>query len=298
MKQLEQIFQFINKHPLAGKHKVKAYCRFFWWQFSQLFFPHETVVPFIGKTKLAAKKGLHGITGNIYTGLEDFNDMGFLLHFLRKEDLFADIGANAGSYSVLAAGCTGSRTIAFEPVPSTFSWLEKNIELNKLSNLVKAINIGLGSKREELFFTSNHGTVNHVVAENENGGDLLSTKVEVLPFDEISFTEGIPQLIKIDVEGFETEVLKGMNSTFQSQDLKAIIIELNGSGERYGYNEQTIHQNLLSLNFYPCRYDPFTRSLNQLEGFGSHNTIYIRDIDFARGRVQTADKFKIFSEAI
>ncbi len=94
MQQLKQVIKYINKHPLAGKHKLKAYYNFLAWQLSQFFFPIERVVPFVEGTKLAVKKGFSGATGNIYTGMQEFNDMGFLLHFLRPGDLFFDIGAN------------------------------------------------------------------------------------------------------------------------------------------------------------------------------------------------------------
>jgi FkbM family methyltransferase len=294
--ELKQILNFLHHHPLAKRHKLRAYARFVKWQVSQLVNPREQIVSFLGKTKLVARKGLNGITGNIYAGLEDFSDMAFVVHFLRPEDLFADIGANAGSYTVLASGYSGSKTIAFEPVPSTFIWLEKNIVLNKLTDHVLAYNIGLGSKRGQMGFTSNFGTVNHVIAENELYQISDPVTVDVFTLDEIITNERVPLLAKIDVEGFETEVLAGMEKTLRSSDLKAIIIELNGSGLRYGYDESAIHQMLNSLNFLPYHYDPFTRSLFKLEKFGSHNTIYIRDIDFVKERIQKAKKIHLFSE--
>lgn len=147
IKQIFQIFQYINCHPLAGRHRFKAYYRFFSWQISQFIYPHEVVVSFLDKTKLVVKKGLTGATGNIYTGLHEFTDMGFLLHFLNKGDLFFDIGANIGSYTILSSGCRGVRTVSFEPVPSTFEWLKKNIAVNSLSNIVEALNIGIGSNK-------------------------------------------------------------------------------------------------------------------------------------------------------
>ncbi|MEJ7626598.1 MAG: FkbM family methyltransferase [Ferruginibacter sp.] len=79
-----------------------------------------------------------GATGNIYMGLHEFPDMGFLLHFLRSEDLFFDIGSNIGSYTILASGQVGAKTFAFEPVPSTFSALHKNILANNLESIVRA----------------------------------------------------------------------------------------------------------------------------------------------------------------
>ena len=295
--QIKQIVRFLNQHPLAKKHKLKAYSRFLNWQLSQSFFPREQIVSFLGETRLVAKKGLNGITGNIYAGLEDFSDMSFVVHFLIPGDLFADIGANAGSYTVLASGYSGAKTIAFEPVPSTFEWLKKNIELNNINNLVQTFNIGLSSQRGRISFTSNFGTVNHVVAENELSEIIHPITVDVHPLDEIVEGQKLPVLIKIDVEGFETEVLAGMHKTLKSEELKAIIIELNGSGYRYGYDEIAIHDMLGSFNFHPYHYDPFERNVSKLDHFGDHNTIYIRDVDFVKERIQKAKKIQLFSES-
>ena len=61
-----------------------------------------------------------GATGNIYTGLHEFEDMMFLLHLLRPGDIFVDAGANIGSYTVLASAVVGAKSISFEPVPPLF----------------------------------------------------------------------------------------------------------------------------------------------------------------------------------
>lgn len=295
MEGLKQIRSFIDNHPLAGKHQLKAYTKFAFWQLSQLLYPHETIVTFVGKTKLIATKGLTGATGNIYAGLHEFEDMGFLLHFLRPGDLFADIGANIGSYTVLASGYVGSRTLSFEPVPSTFNWLQKNIRINQIQDNVKAFNMGLGSGKQKLHFTSSFDTINHVVEKyNYNNESIVEVEVEAL--DAIAQIEGRPSLLKIDVEGYETEVIKGMTKTLQSSELKAIIIELNGSGIRYGYDESWIHKELSYYGFAPYRYKPFERQLMPLKRFENQNTIYIRGKDYVEQRLRTAKKVHIFSE--
>jgi hypothetical protein len=48
--------------------------------------------------------GMTGATQNIYVGLQEFVDIMLTLHFLRKGDLFLDMGANVGSYTILASG--------------------------------------------------------------------------------------------------------------------------------------------------------------------------------------------------
>jgi hypothetical protein len=75
--------------------------------------------------------------------------------------------------------------------------------------------------------------------------------------------------------------------------LKGIIIELNESGLRYGYDESLIHQKLLNHGFRPYQYQPFERKLNELSTFGSHNTIYLRDLEFVQNRIASAVAVKI-----
>jgi len=81
---------------------------------------------------------MHGATGNIYVGLHEFEQMAFLLHCLRSEDIFIDVGANVGSYTVLASAAVGAKTIAFEPIESEYNGLMANIELNGIAHLVDA----------------------------------------------------------------------------------------------------------------------------------------------------------------
>jgi cyclopropane fatty-acyl-phospholipid synthase-like methyltransferase len=57
---------------------------------------------------------------------------GFVLHLLRPADHFLDVGANVGSYTVMAAGSVGAFVTCVEPIPSTFAHFERNIALNGL----------------------------------------------------------------------------------------------------------------------------------------------------------------------
>ena len=240
--------QFILNHPLARKKKWQAFKRILNWQLGVRLLPFPIIYPFAGNCKLIVGKGMTGATGNIYCGLHDFEEMGFTLHFLRPDDLFADIGANIGSYAVLASGVIGATSLSFEPVPSTYAHLKDNIYINRLENKVHALNIGLGNTPGKLNFSTELDTVNHVLTNNE----VCKTSVEVpvRMFDDYC-TDIVPSLIKIDVEGFEYQVLKGATTTLQNSQLKAIIIELNGSGNRYGIDDTTIHQFLSSYNFKP-----------------------------------------------
>ncbi|MBC6112151.1 FkbM family methyltransferase [Pedobacter fastidiosus] len=284
---------FINRHPLAKKHLFKAYTKFLWWQIKSRASENLIEVPFLQETKFFAKKGLTGITGNIYSGLHEFEDMSFLIHFLRAEDTFFDVGANVGSYTILASGIKKAKTIAFEPIKVTWNILSKNVMLNHLEDLVICKNNAVGSEGKDLYFTNNLDTTNHMVTSIQEN----SSVVNVITLN--SFYEDYkPNLIKIDVEGFETEVINGASQLLNDNQLKAIIIELNGSGERYGYNEKDLHHHLTDYLFFPHSYDPFKRELVSLNSFGGFNTIYIRDIDFVRERLRTSLSFNVFNESI
>jgi FkbM family methyltransferase len=296
LKRLNLVLGHIDKHPLSKRHRLVAYKKLISWQIGQLIRPGEKVIPFVGNTCLAVNKGMNGATGNIYVGLHDFSEMGFLLHFLTTDDLFADIGANIGSYSVLASGVSKAKTIAFEPSEKTFKQLQKNIALNHIEDKVKAYNLALGSKKDTLLFTIAFDTVNHVIPHNSVASDIERVEIYVDTLDNLVEENVVPALIKIDVEGFETEVVNGMNRTLANERLKAIIVELNGSGQRYGYDENVIHKKLVLSGFDPYLYDPFQRNFSILKSYGDINTLYIRDIEFVKQRVLKAPKVTIFNE--
>lgn len=289
---IKDILKYISNHPLAKRNHVKAYWRFFSWQFSQRLFPRTIAYQLTEHSKIWVKKGMTGATGSIYTGLHEFEDMAFLMHFLRKESLFADIGANVGIFSVLATAECGAKTLSFEPAPNTYQWVEKNRTLNGVEALQKCFNIGVGAKEETVQFSTDLDTINHVVQESETG--VKSVTVQIRPFDSIAAEEGVPELVKIDVEGFEMPVIQGMQQTLSNPKLQAIIIELNGSGTHYGFDEKSIHENLQSHGFSPYQYEPFTRSLKAVTHWGTHNTIYIKDIALVSKRVKEAKKITVF----
>ena len=296
MKKIRITLGFILQHPLSKRHVLRAITRLLVWQIQSAIFKKLVVKTFISSVRFYAKKGLTGVTGNIYAGLHEFEDMGFLLHFLRPDDVFFDVGANVGTYTLLASGICEAKSFSLEPVATTFKFLEDNILLNNLAPKVTAINSGAGANEGFLNFSTDEDTTNHVVlADEQFRTDLI--KIPVITLDSL-LVSALPILIKIDVEGFETEVLKGMREILANTTLKAIIIELNGSGERYGYDENDIHNLILSENFNPCYYDPFTRTLIHTQGYGTHNTIYCRDFVFVTDRLKKASAFEIFGEVI
>lgn len=281
--------QYITEHPLTKQHKLSAIKRFVKWQLVSRVFSSGIVVPFTKKTKLIIRNGMAGATGNFYCGLHEFSDMAFTLHLLRKEDLFIDIGANIGSYTILASGHVGSKTLAFEPSPSTFENLKNNISINHIDGLVRSYNMALGSNKGQVNFTKSFDTINHVA----NPGEVDIIEVSVDKLDNILAEGEFPLLIKVDVEGFETEVIKGALNTLNCSQLQSIIIELNGSGARYGFDELEIHQKLVDYGFSRYTYEPFSRKLIPINDIKIDNYIYVKDLSFIEQRLKSAERINI-----
>jgi hypothetical protein len=87
------IARFVWSHPICRKGRLRAFARVAYWQVRSRL-QEDVVVPWIGGQRLIVRRGMTGVTGNIYAGLHEFADMALVLHFLRPDDdLFFDIGA-------------------------------------------------------------------------------------------------------------------------------------------------------------------------------------------------------------
>ena len=297
MKSLFLILRFIFSHPLTRKSKISACFRLLKWQVGSRLFPFPVLWPFVEGTRLIVTRGMSGATGNIYTGLHEFEEMGFLLHLLRPDDLFGDIGGNIGSYSILASGVAGAHSVGVEPVLSTFLNFRHNVAVNDLDSKIGLHHSGIGASPGKLYFTRDQDTVNHVVPE---GKSILeeTEEVNITTLDQL-FADRTPVLLKIDVEGYEMSVIQGAKVLLQQPALNCIIIEINGACNRYDVKEEEIHQSLLSNNFEPVSYDPFDRKLTPVKSFNPNgNTIYIRDRKWVEGRVLNAKKIQVLNKTI
>jgi len=279
--------KFFDQHPLTRDRKIAAIARFVRWQISSRIRSGSVVHEWIDGSKFYVRAGETGLTQNIYTGLQEFDDMGFLLHFVRGGDTFVDVGSNVGSYTILACAARGARGYAIEPVPSTYERLLNNMRLNGIDSRVVCLNIGIGSKRGRIQFTGGNDTTNHALPPGSS--DETSIAVEVHPLDEVLDGES-PTLMKVDVEGYETLLVEGAQQTLKKDSLQAVIMELNGSGSRYGWDESQIVEKMIAFGLNPYAYDPFHRTLRCLDGNKSPggNTLFLRDEAFVLERVKAA----------
>ncbi len=158
-----------------------------------------------------------------------------LMGELGAGDTFWDVGASLGVYSMIAARRVGDggRVVSFEPESRSFKWLGANLELNGLRN-IRALNLALGRAEAmvELTVTEFAGSGAHTLIAGQLGKDSSGTeKVRVARGDAIALELGLPtpNAIKIDVEGFEFDVLCGLGDLLSAPTCKALLCEIHFS---------------------------------------------------------------------
>jgi FkbM family methyltransferase len=286
--------RFILQHPIGRRHRGATLARVARWQLASRLINAPIAVPWIPGISILAERGHAGVTGNIYVGLMEFEEMGFLAHVLRPGDLMVDVGANEGIYALLAAS-RGAHVIAFEPIPTTFERLRRNISLNSLEN-VESFMAGVAEVPGELWFSADRGCENQILEEPpspEMGERAVYCRVETL--DRV--LNASPNLIKIDVEGSETRVLGGAANILCSEELYALIIEVSCEAEPPG---ASVFELLAEHGFSPMKYDPFARAIvdDPLGVSHGRNVLFVRDSAEIRRRLASSPSLEVIGETI
>jgi FkbM family methyltransferase len=281
----------LTRHPLNRDHRFAAAVRYLRWQIGSLIAPGQIAIKFVDDTLLLGSFGMTATSCNAFAGLYEFEDMAFLLHLLRADDLMVDVGANVGVYTVLAAGAAKARCISLEPSPETFGQLMRNIRLNGLEGRVEPHQLASGDRDGTVRFTRGLDAMNRVAGQTDSNVD----EVPVQRLDAIVAARAVTAL-KIDVEGFETNVIRGAASVLRQPSLLAVVMEQNGSGVQYGFDEEALHRELVASGFSLCRYDPFRRELSVAADSGSGrwgNSLYVRELEKVRNRLQQAPRYRV-----
>jgi FkbM family methyltransferase len=269
---ISRVAKQLMANPMnARSGRTAAVLRFLRYQFAVRLMPSGVVLPFVNGSVLFAQRGSTGVTGNWYGGLHEVDEMGFVLHALRPGDLFVDVGANAGSYTVLAAKGVGAEVIAIEPIPNTFARLTRNVALNGVDASVTCFEGGVSDGPAVIHFTADRDTMNHVAQAGEAGPTV---GVQVVTLDDLVGSRR-PAVVKIDVEGHELPVLRGADQTLSSSTLLGVVMETNGSGAPYGVSDQMLVDAMARHGFQPFGYEPFSRTL--IKPGEANNTIFVRD---------------------
>lgn len=174
-------------------------------------------------------KRSHRYVSGYWVGIYEMGLQQILARELKSGDTFYDIGANAGFFSLLAGRLVGpsGHVFAFEPLPENLASIRDQFSINSLSQcqlIPKAVSnlSGIAS----LIQAPNNSMGRIADAGKIDSENLLT--VDTITLDEFVQGNPAPDFIKLDVEGFETEVLAGAGKLLSSVAAPRFLIELHG----------------------------------------------------------------------
>jgi FkbM family methyltransferase len=195
---------------------------------------------------------------------------------LRPGDIFIDVGAHVGYFSMLAGGLVGpqGRVVSFEPEERNYGQLLGHIQSNGLSQ-VTAINAAVGERvgSAEFHFNSDNDGGHalwdvgmHALNPLSRGTPVIR-RVDIVSLDSIFGDEEIApaRVIKIDAEGSEHAVLLGARETLTRHPAAFVIVEINRFGlERMGTSEHALRATMMELGYETYAFDAPNRQIVRL----------------------------------
>jgi FkbM family methyltransferase len=249
--QSKSVVKFTWNHPANEQARMRALIRLAQFQARGRFLRRPTLARLGERSAIWAHLHRHASMKVVCANPPDHPEMLVWQRSLRSADLFVDVGANIGSY-VVWAGELGAEVIALEPAKDTFMLLGRNVALNGYP--VELIQAAAGAYCGTARFTAGRDTVNRVHPEGE-----IATKVVTI--DSVIGSRTVHGM-KVDVEGFEIEVLRGCMQALSDQRIKLIQLEWNASSlKAVGADRQPVVELLARFGYKLYRPDSSGRLL-------------------------------------
>ena len=162
------------------------------------------------------------------------------------EDIFYDIGANTGIYSCYVGKKSNNLVYCYEPFPKNIESLEKNLEINDINS--KILEVALMNENSNIKIDTKSGEAGEGKVQVSKDGKL---RVRSWKGDDLIREENLkkPTIMKIDVEGAELEVLRGLEKTITESNPK-IFIEIHKKELRdFGSSEKEVIEFLENLDY-------------------------------------------------
>ena len=286
---------------IARKHKFRVIFNILILQIKKNFSKN----PFVFKTCTNTFAYVHknidtsGVSGLFYTGLIEASEIMCAWHLVRQNDIFFDIGANQGSWGLVLC----AKKIychEFEPSSETFQSLKKQISFNKdFKDYLLPHKLAVSNKNGTVQFTVGRGPNNHIRSDSSLK-TLKSSyeKVKVSTLDSLAEKYGYPNIIKIDTEGFSSEVLEKGIKVLKHKCLKALFIE---TFRKYAIRTEKfieMERMLAYYGFSPYFFDISKRTLTLINNpnEGEQDTIYLRNNEENLSLIKESKPLKIFNK--
>lgn len=238
----------ILSHPCNKGSKINALFRLVWWKINQILFKLPTVVELTSGTKCICYPNSSYGGMVVYTRLPEYNEIKYFTEEIKSDSIVIDVGANIGVYSLIAAAKSSKGKIySFEPLQRPLDNFKENIAINNFEKRIEVYNSVVSDHvGHEYFKEQKESEISHISFEDKKG-----SKIKSITLDSFIKTSKIRKvdIIKIDVEGAELKVLKGMRDSLQKKIVKTIILEVNKNEKSYGYSPRDLFEYLSAFSY-------------------------------------------------
>lgn len=202
--------------PASRGHRFRAAWRTVHFDVRTRVLRRVTVAPLGDHSRIIAYPGETNSPHAVYRNPPNPREMYAWRRHLRPDDLFIDVGANIGIYTIFALDL-GAKVIACEPDPHNFLRLQEHVALNAYD--AELLNVAVSDRPGTVRLTQGLDSYNHLVLDGGEGLDVPATTL-----DEIVGERQVAG-VKIDVEGAERLVFAGAQRSLMEQRIDLIQVE-------------------------------------------------------------------------
>ncbi len=185
----------------------------------------------------------------------------FHSHYLKAGDIYVDVGANIGLFTVIAASKVGQDGVvyAFEPADLPRNRLIKNVRLNGFGN-VYVISKALSnrSRQDSIFIPLDGHDAWSSLGKPTAGQDVIEQTVQMIKWDDFAKENAVGKvaMMKLDVEGWESKVLEGASALLSSKQAPLLQVEFTDeAAQSAGSSCQHLYEALENFGYKMYRYD-------------------------------------------
>jgi len=212
-----RLYRLIKLYKRYG-NGLAGFVIFLWKVFGIHVLYKEKNISWSSKIKWIVHRDFQSSKNPWYYGISEKTEFEFLTQNIKTGDVFYDIGANVGLYSIWMAAFHPVQCYLFEPDPKHQDFILRLIHLNQLETQCILQSYALGEENGFRYLTIGHDMNNKVSVQNTN------LPIAMRRLDDLTELPK-PSILKIDTEGYELKILQAGLQTLKSEMLRIIIIE-------------------------------------------------------------------------
>jgi FkbM family methyltransferase len=265
----------IWRHPENRGRRARTLGLYFAWQAWERTVKRPWTIPLVPGRVIRCYPHCQVSSGTLYYRLPERSSMRFLLAYLKPGDTMIDVGANVGTYSLLATTIDDVFVVAFEPSGLAYERAARNVDLNRVEGRTRLFRQAVGAASGVAILSVGLGPRNKVLSATEAGEEVPMTTLDELR----PSTPGPVSLVKVDVEGGELDVLEGGRQLIE-RDSPALILEVN--------DPSGTERQLKELGYSCYSFDADSGALRPTTVYDNVglNVIALRDLDSAAARLR------------